>query len=114
MSFPDELAELFPDIVQVITRSAADEEGNTTVVSSVDLPARVIGKVRTVRDAGGNEKMSSVQALFPGVYGLTTDMEYILPIRFIPRNPRPISVGHGTDEEGAHHERVYFYWTQVG
>jgi hypothetical protein len=114
MSFAAELSDLFPDTVQVTVRSAPDEEGNTTLVSVRDLPARVIGKIKTAKDAGGNERMSSVQALFPGVYGLTVDMEYLLPPRFVPRNPKAISVGHGTDEDGAHHERVYFYWTQVG
>src|SRR4051812_36546524 len=114
MSFPDELADLFPDTVTVSVLSAPDYEGNTSVLTSVDLPARVTGKIKSTYDIGGNEKMSSVQALFPGAYGLTVDMEYLLPERFIPRNPRAISVGHATDESGAHHERVYFYWTQVG
>lgn len=112
--FNDELFDMFPDIVTVNVYGPKDEYGNSTLVSTRNLPARVDGKIKTIRDAGGNEQISSVQAAFPDNYGLTVDMEYILPERFIPRNPKPISIGHATDEDGPTHERVFFYWTQVG
>ena len=114
MEFIEHLKDLFPDTVTVILTSEPDQWGNTTVISQQDLPARVTGKIKTVKDVGGNEVTSSVQAVFPGVYGLTTAHRYVLPPRFEPRDPKPISVGHATDEEGAEHERVFFYWTQVG
>jgi hypothetical protein len=112
--FIDDLMDMFPDTVQVNVRSAPDEYGQTTLISSRDLPARVVGKTKAMLDRQGNEVTSSVQVLFAGVFDLTTDMEYILPVRFQPRNPKPISVEHATDEMGAAFERVFFYWTQVG
>lgn len=112
--FTDQMLELFPDTVVVRKMTPPDEFGNQTLISVRNLPARVVGKIKAVKDIGGNEVTSSVQATFPGVYNLSVNDEYILPERFEPRNPKPISVGHATDENGPEHERVYFYWTQVG
>ncbi len=113
-AFIDELSDLFPDHVTVRTMSAPDEYGARTLISSVSLPARVLGRIIIAKDQAGEEHVSSVQAIFPGVYGLTTDMEYILPVRFVPRDPMALSVGHATDEDGPSHERVLFYWKQSG
>lgn len=110
----EELYDMFPDTVRVNTYGPPDEYGESQLLSSRELPARVDGKIKMVKDMGGQDQISSVQVVFPGVYHLTVEMEYILPIRFDPRNPKPISVGHGTDEDGPSHERVFFYWTQVG
>lgn len=112
--FIEYLADLFPDIVTVRLMSEPDEFGNKTLISEQNLPARVTGKGKLTKDAGGQETTSAVKVTFPGNYGLTVNHEYILPVRFSPRNPKPISIGHATDEEGAEFERVFFYWTQVG
>lgn len=112
--FTDDMSEMFPDTVTVEIQSPPDAYGHSSVLSSINYPARVDGKVREVKDQGGRETMSSVMAVFPTAKGLTIDYTYILPERFIPRNPKPISVGHATDEIGETHERVYFYWTQTG
>jgi hypothetical protein len=112
--FVDNFLDMFPDTVTVRTMSAPDAYGHRTLVSSADFRARVIGRVQVVADPGGQEQISSVQAIFAGTYGLTVEQEYTLPVRFSPRTPTPLSVGHATDELGASHERVYFYFKQSG
>lgn len=112
--YTDNMMEMFPDTVTVEIMSPPNEYGAVTVLSSISYPARVDGKIREVKDAGGRAVMSSVMAIFPTAQGLTTDYHYILPERFVPRNPTPIAVGKPPDETGQTIERVYFFWTQTG
>jgi len=112
--FIKHMMEMFPDTVTVVINSPPDAFGAVTPISQIDYPARVDGKVRQIKDAGGQTVMSSVMAIFPTAKGLSIDYTYILPAHFVPRDPKPIAVGHASDETGESHERVYFFWTQTG
>ena len=101
------LKDLFPDTVVVTAPASRDGFGKLTPGTATSLKARVSGKIRQVM-VNGQMTTSSVRATFPGVYGLTTQHTYLLPSYFTPRSPKPIAVGKAPDENGPHHETVYF------
>lgn len=110
-----ELLDLFPDVVgwerakrNVDGSVNEDRYGVRQYEAPVSLQARVTGRVQIVRGADGQETVSSVQATFPGAFGTSTEDRYTLPARFVPRVGQALSVMHATDENGPHHERVYF------
>ena len=72
--------------------------------------ARIVGKMRAVRDASGQERTSSVQALVldRDAATLTVRHRYTLPARYAPRQPSPLAVSVVTDESGPHHVVVWF------
>jgi len=43
-----------------------------------------------------------------GVPGATVNDRFTLPARFSPLQPLPLAVEHVPDENGPHHEVVYF------
>lgn len=101
-----ELADLFPDSVTIDT-GTTDGYGAFSLVSTRTVPARVVGRVRMVRDQTGQERVSTVQAWLT-ITGASVADRFTLPARFVPRQPPAIAIGHSTDEDGAHHEVVYF------
>lgn len=108
MGIIDDLADLFPDTVVMTTMGAGDRYGAKTPGTAVSIPAYVSGKETIVRDATGQQRTSSVHAVLAGTFGATPDHKFTLPDRFNPREPAVIAVMRSSDEDGAHHETVYF------
>jgi len=115
----DDLYDMFPDRITVEPFVSVDEEGNATYGTPVlNVPARVIGRTRTAAGPDAQEHVSNVQAMLPGEYGFTANDRYTLPVRFslnpndpsdlYARQPRAIAVDRSTDEDGAHHQTIYF------
>lgn len=104
-----ELLDLFPDFV-TIEKGTRAQYGvfSPTGDAPVDVQARVIGRVRMVTDVGGRERVSTVQAWLAGPVGATVGDRFTLPARFEPNQPPAIAVEHWTDEDGPHHECVFF------
>lgn len=113
-----ELAELCADTVVVQTYLTSDIEGQASYGSTRTLIARVIGRTRLVLGSDGVEQVSNVQVVFPGPVGVTAQDLFTLPVRFSAdpnnpsnlraRQPQAIAVDRESDENGAHHETVYF------
>lgn len=105
----DDLLDLFSDVVGVEPWTGSDGRGKATYGASVDRVARITaGHHKIVRDAAGQERVSSIRVVFGGAFNITAKDRYTLPVRFTPRQPIAISVVHSSDENGAHHERVFF------
>jgi hypothetical protein len=117
----DDLLDLMPDVVIIEPYLSQDRFGNATFDVAFEVPARVIGRTRVAIDTDGNERVSNVQAVLGGNFGATAQDRYTLPERFsvnpqaatdaeklIARQPRAIAVDKETDENGPHHETVYF------
>ena len=104
---PD-LSDLFPDMLVYTPTTSVDGRGTMTPGTPVNIQASVVGKVRNVAMPDGQLQISSVQAHLAGVFGVTVQGKFTLPVRFVPRSPKPLAVDHATDENGAHHEVVYF------
>ncbi len=104
----DDLADLFTDTVTVESCVSVDGFGNPTYAAGAARAARVSGKVMTVRDQQGHETVSTVQVTLAGAFGVTVKDRFTLPARFVPTQPLPIAVKEASDENGPHHETVYF------
>lgn len=106
----DELIDLFADVIGVETAGVQDGEGTITYGASVDRVCRIGGGHMLVRDRDGRQQTSTVQVWIAGSFGLTADDRYTLPAGegFDPLQPKAISIGKWRDEDGAHHEKVFF------
>lgn len=104
------LLDLFPDTVQYRPIvSGFDFVGKEKGFGSQqNIRARVAKKTRRIRNQEGQMVTSGVTAHLAGVFGVDVRGEFILPVRFSPRKMRAVAVHNGTDENGAHHEIVYF------
>jgi hypothetical protein len=113
-----DLLALFPDTVTVEPYLSEDRFGKASYGAAFDCPARVIGRTRMTMDTDGQERSSNVQAVLAGSFGVTPQDRYTLPERFsinpldtsdiTHRQPTAIAVDKETDENGPHHETVYF------
>lgn len=108
MGIVDDLEDMFPDTVVMETLSSGDRYGAKTASTSVSISAYVSGRETKVRDNQGQMRTSSVHATLAGCYGATPDHRFTLPDRFNPRQPVVLAVMRSTDEDGPHHETVYF------
>ena len=103
-----DLAELYAETVSIEPWTGQDAFGASTYGASVVRAARVAGRSRLVRDAGGNERVSTVTAWLAGAFGVTVKDRVTLPVRFSPQKPPLIVVEQQSDENGAHHETLFF------
>lgn len=105
----DDLLDLMPDEIGVEPYISSDGRGVRSYGPLVNRVCRISsGHHKIVRDASGQEKVSTIMAVFGGAFNITAKDRFTLPVRFSPRQPVPISVVHSSDENGAHHERVFF------
>ena len=74
----------------------------------VTLKCRITGKHKTVKDAAGQERVSTVQVLLERAIDATSQDRYTLPARFNLTEPEPLAITQATDENGPHHERIMF------
>lgn len=105
----NDLADMFPDTMTV-TPITKDGFGKV-IASGTAFPVKVklSNSEAQVMSEGVGLVTSNLQAIVLGAYNLTTDKHrYTLPSRFSPREPKPVSIGRRSDENGAHHETVFF------
>lgn len=119
----DILAELlaegmFPDKITIEPTTGSDAYGTKTYGASYIVDARIVGRVKIVADQDGKESVSSVQATLAGSFNVSAADRFTLPARFssnptdpdeiIARQPQALAVDQTSDENGPHHEVVYF------
>lgn len=104
------LLDLFPDTMTVNVASAGSDAYGVPVSygASVNYRVAIIGRTTLVRDSSGQERTSTRHAIFASAPGLRVRDKYTLPARFEPREVVAIAVKSVTDENGPHHEVVYF------
>ena len=109
-SIVNDLLEFFPDNVTIETFISSDGMGASAYVpgGGVVWKARVRGQHKLVRNSDGVDQMSSVNVVFAGAPNCSAKDRFTLPVRFVPQQPKAISIDSSTDENGPHHERVYF------
>jgi hypothetical protein len=108
ISIVADLLDMFPHSVVIEPYLTSDGMGKRSYGAAVTWRARVKGQQKLVRDFAGVEKLSTVNVVFAGVPGVKAKDRYTLPVQFVPRQPKAISIDHSPDENGEHHERVYF------
>mgnify|MGYP003575312675 FL=1 len=105
----DDLADLLTTEVSFRIPSAKNERGTVTAWNATQTAyCRVVGRTRRVMTPQGTETTSSYHIVLDGYYGITHDTEFTLPSRLVPSVVRPIAIQKSEDENGPHHERVYF------
>lgn len=111
MSIVDDLADLFLDVC-VATPGVLDEFGKFIPSgASLNLPCRIEGETRLVRDPSGQEVTSSVQVIVAGYNDLNVEgYRYTLPSRYTPRaDLRAIAVDKvSSDEKADEYEELAF------
>lgn len=107
-SIVNDLLEFFPDNITIETFVSSDGMGARTYGPGVIWKGRVKGQHKLVRDTDGVDQMSTVNVVFAGAPGCSAKDRFTLPARFVPQQPKAISIDSSTDENGPHHERVYF------
>lgn len=104
----DDLDDMFPDVA-TMTPGTYDKYGKFSATGDpVELSVYISGRVREVTDLSGNKRISTIKMTIKGTPGATVRHSYMLPERFVPRSPQPIIVKPVSDENGPHHEVVFF------
>lgn len=105
----DDLLDLFPDTVTVEESLGEDKYGKALGYGPAKVyPARVAGQIKMVRGMDGQERVSSLQVLLGTNEKISVKARFTLPARYVPNQPKAIAVRESTDENGPHHNRVYF------
>jgi hypothetical protein len=105
MTIEAEFAELMVDTVLVAKLSARSAYGDRTYGADVSYEARVVVQNKMVRTQQGDEVVSRSHAYIFGAPGITVDDRVTLADG---SQPVLLSVEQFPDENGAHHEVLYF------
>ncbi len=115
------LEHLYLDEITVKKRTGSDIDGYPIFEEpGTDYKARVTGKITNVMGEDGQEHVTKIVIQLTGPWGITTEDQVIVPVRF-SRNPRetdpvealklrtyePIAVKRATGREGPSHETLY-------
>lgn len=105
----DDLLDFFPHLIGVEPHLSSTGRGVASYGPLVNRSARISsGHQRIVRDENGKEVTSTIMAVFAGAFGIKALDRYTLPAGFEPTNPVAVKVVRSSDENGPHHERVFF------
>lgn len=107
----DDLAELMVDTLRVERLSAETGFGGKTYGAPENFPCRLKGNHQIIRGTDGEEHLSTVEALMAGVFDLDVEDRFTLVPSagsFSPASPAAIQVKVVPDENGPHHEKVFF------
>ncbi len=107
--FAEMFADLMPDTV-IVTPGTLDAYGDFIASGqTLSLACRIEGQTRIIRDAAGNEVVSTVQVIIGSYNDLTADKHrYTLPTRYTPRAElQALSIDKESDETGPCYEVVY-------
>jgi hypothetical protein len=106
-----DLADLMVDTLQVERMLTEDGFGGKTYSAPENLPCRLKGNHQIVRGFDGEEHLSTVEALMAGVFNLDAEDKFTLVPSvgtFNPTSPTAINIKVVPDENGPHHEKVFF------
>jgi hypothetical protein len=105
----DDLLDLFPDEV-LITPGTRNSFGEFNATGpAVIRKAHVFGQIRQTRSQwDGLMKTTTITAILAGDFSTLVSARFTLPSRFVPNQPIAVAVAKHTDDNGPHHETVYF------
>lgn len=107
----DDLSELMVDVLRVERWLSSGGMGGRTYAAPENFQCRIKGGHQMVRDEDGREQLSTVQVLTAGAFGFSTkDRFTLVPSAgtFVPTSPEAINVRTVPDENGPHHEKLFF------
>lgn len=105
----DHLKDMFPDMIPVRRRiSSSFKGGSVDYSASKNFRGFIVGQHTMVRDINGKDVVSKAHIVFHGHFGFKLTDEFTLPPEFGTAKPRAIAVQEATDENGRHHQTVFF------
>jgi hypothetical protein len=119
-SITAKLSDMFPDTIIVERRLSVSGTGVEVydTANPVSMKALIMGRNMMILGQDGKEYVSTLQAIADGVYNVSANDRFTLPERHSrnPQNPSALagrqpkarSVAKQSDENGPHHEVVYF------
>jgi hypothetical protein len=104
------LLDLFSDTVTLERAGTPNTFGEVTYSAAVSPSprARIVEKTMQIRNLSGQRVKSSQHIILAGVYNVTILDRITLPDRYPLRTPKIVGTKISTDENGPHHETVYF------
>jgi len=109
MNLLDELQDMFPHSITVEPFVSSDGRGKKTYGAGVPRKCRIAqSNTKIIRDDTGIEEVSTVNAVFAETFGVTSKDRFTLPSGFVPTQPEGMAVTKAPDENGLHHERIFF------
>jgi hypothetical protein len=103
------LLDMYRDTLTYEPPGGTDQYGDPAPYGDPQvITCRLIGRNRMARDATGTEKLSTLQAEIAGHFGLNPEGRFTMPIRFNGIRPKAIAIESVPDENGPHHETVFF------
>jgi hypothetical protein len=106
-----DLADLMVDVLRVERNTGSDGMGARTYDPPANFQCRLVGGHVQVRGTDGKEKVSTVQCTTAGAFGFTTQDRFTLVPSagtFTPSSPECINVRTVPDENGPHHQKLFF------
>ena len=103
----DGLSDLFPHVVNV-TRQTFDGWGKATAGASFTVPSYVYGEASRVTNGKGITVDSKYKMVTNGYFALSEADAFVLPAQFHVVSGACVAVEDHSDEDGAHHQTVYF------
>ncbi len=104
MGLDPELEALMPHKVRIRRRVGRDKYGEDSYGVMVEYPARVVNKIRRVRDPNGEERISTANATIATAEAISPFDQITLPDE---TSPPILAVETFPDEAGGHHTVVY-------
>jgi hypothetical protein len=104
----NDLMDMFPDTISWEKFTASDRYGKELYNPAVSLKCRIGQGVSLVRGATGQEVTSTLRVLVPSTPGIQLKDRITFPSRYTTRRPPIITVIPPSDENGPHHETIYF------
>jgi hypothetical protein len=110
MNLLDELQDMFPHSITVEPFVSSDGRGVKTYDGTpVPRKCRIAqSNTKIIRDDTGIEEVSTVNAVFAETFDVTSKDRFTLPSGYEPTQPEGMAVTKAPDENGLHHERVFF------
>lgn len=109
MNLLDELQDMFPNSITVEPFVSSDGRGKKSYGAGVSRKCRIgQSNNKVIRDDTGIEDVSTVNAVFASLFGVTSKDRFTMSSGYKPTQPEAMSVTLAPDEDGAHHERVFF------
>lgn len=105
MSFATEFRDLMTDTVTHYALSSRDAYGTPSYGAGTSYPARVVRKHKLVRDAAGQQVVSTAQAWLGGTPAITPQDKVTLSDN---SSPPIVAIERYQDEVGASHTVVFF------
>ena len=103
------LKDMFPDMIPVRRFISSSYKGGSVVYStSKNFRAFAVGQHTMVRDINGKDVVSKAHIVFHGYFGFKLTDEFTFPPEFETTKPRAIAIQEATDENGRHHQTVFF------